>query len=172
MDDEDDEMDMEEGEGGSSSAMVERLQEGEGGSSSAMEGEGGSSSGVISYQVFPFKSNGDQYVQSVRANGKDELKIFTADQKEEMEQYIQTLRSLAVSSSGAAGGSASNSDDEGGSGFEGGMSQALDLARMFSAECNKLRARNAKLERKAKRPQGKRMEAMAVRSVSFVVWIE
>jgi hypothetical protein len=120
VDDEDDEMDME-------------------------EGEGGSSSGVIVDTPFPFSSNGDMFVRSVNANGEETVQLFTANQKKEMEQYIQSLsRPPAASSSGAAGGSASASEQR----------------DHLIEECKKLKAKYAALERKVKDCED--MDTMAV----------
>jgi hypothetical protein len=139
VDDEDDDMDMEEGGGGSSSVPV----------------------------AIRFPSNGDTFVNRMGANDA-EVRLFTADQKEEMELYIQSLsRPPAASSSGAAGGSAS--------GFKTAIEQtleqqleetyealdlALETARMYEAKCKTLNAENAALEKKVK--HSKSMEAMVV----------
>ena len=119
VDDEDDEMDME-------------------------ERGGGSSFGVTAY---PFP-NGDVVVRSVSANG-EERRFFTADQKEEREQYIQALsRSPAASSSGAAGGSAS------------GSRMPSEQRDHLIEEYNKLKVKYAALERKVKYCE--KMDTMAV----------
>ena len=141
MDDEDDEMDME-------------------------EGGGGSSSGTAVEKPYYFKS-GPVFVKRVDASDT-EARQFTVDQREEMEQYIQSLsRPPAASSSGAAGGSAS--------GFKTAIEQtleqqleetyealhlALETARMYEAKCKTLNAENAALEKKVK--HSKSMEAMVV----------
>jgi hypothetical protein len=131
VDDEDDEMDME-------------------------EGGGGSSSGVTTY---PFP-NGDVVVRSVSANG-EERRLFTADQKEEMELYIQSLsRPPAASSSGAAGGSASGFLEQQLEETYEALDLALETARMYEAKCKTLNAENAALEKKVKHSRS--MEAMVV----------
>jgi hypothetical protein len=123
VDDEDDEMDME-------------------------EGGGGSSSGVIVDTPYPFP-NGDVVVRSVSANGEETVQLFTANQKVEMEQYIQELsRSPAASSSGAAGGSAS------------GPRMPSEQRDHLIEEYNKLKVKYAALERKVKYCE--KMDKMAV----------
>jgi DNA repair exonuclease SbcCD ATPase subunit len=105
-------------------------------------GEGGSSSGVIVEEPYSFPSNGDMIVRSISANGV-EVRGFAVNQKEEMAQYIQSLtQPPAASSSGAAGGSALNADDI--------VYNALATVQYSVAECKKLKAQNAKLERVVK----------------------
>ena len=112
MDDEDDEMDME-------------------------EGGGGSASGTAVEKPYYFKS-GPVFVKRVGASDS-ERRQFTADQKEEMEQYIQSLsRPPAASSSGAAGGSAS------------GSRTTSEQRDHLIEECKKLEAKHAVLKKKVK----------------------
>jgi hypothetical protein len=108
VDDEDDEMDMEEGGGGSSSVPV----------------------------AFRFPSNGDTFVNRMGANDT-EARLFTANQKKEMEQYIQSLtRPPTASSSGAAGGSAS------------GLRTTSEQRDHLIKEYKELKAKYAALKRK------------------------
>ena len=112
MDDEDDEMDME-------------------------EGGGGSSSGTAVEKPYYFKS-GPVFVKRVDASDT-EARQFTVDQREEMEQYIQSLsHPPAASSSGAAGGSAS------------GSRTTSEQRDHLIEECKKLEAKYAALKKKVK----------------------
>jgi hypothetical protein len=131
VDDEDDEMDME-------------------------EGGGGSSSGVIVDTPITFPSNGDMFVRSVNANGEETVQLFTANQKKEMEQYIQSLtRPPAASSSGAAGGSASESRTT-----SEQRDHLIEECKKLEAKYAALEAKYAALDRKVKHCEGK--DTMAV----------
>jgi hypothetical protein len=79
------------------------------------------------------------FVRSVNANGEETVQLFTANQKKEMEQYIQSLtRPPAASSSGAAGGSAS------------GSRTPSEQRDHLIEECKKLEAKYAALKKKVK----------------------
>jgi hypothetical protein len=138
VDDEDDKMDME-------------------------EGGGGSSSGTAVEKPYYFKS-GPVFVKRVGASDT-EARQFTVDQREEMEQYIQSLsRPPAASSSGAAGGSVLNDEDM--------LFHALDTVRYLNKECKKLYAENAKLGRKAKCPPDQAMELLEVMFLFLILGLD
>lgn len=123
-------------------------------------GEGGSSSGGAVVEQFRFGSTGETFVKRKGASDA-EARCFTADQGREMAQYVQTISPAPPRA--AAGGTATN--------FEEAMDQSLDLARQFSEECKRLTAKCAKLEKKAKRPQGKVVEVLEVVVCVCVRWI-
>lgn len=119
-----------------------------------MDMEGGSSSGGAVVEQFRFPSTGETVVK-LRGARDEDARLFTAEEGEEMAQYIESLTRAGVPRRQAAAVDPAMD-------FENLMEQSLDLARQFSAECKNLTAKCAALEKKTKRPPSKAVEVLEV----------